>query len=843
MGDGVDASQEEVHIVGLARAQGRRQLAADKVCEGRRGEIRVIAHRVELGVGLDVFGELNCVSGLSRVRHERVLVERSGLVVGGLEDRHAAHGGFGRRDQGKVLACDSEKDLPVASSARGKQEGVVRHTSLRLVGIGRGSCRYRSGGAVNVEMGGGDKLQMAALLATGSVRLELSQAWETPARRATGASAWARASTRELDQNVGLEPGLGSLIDWRIAPVDPPRRSLFFLGEAGLQEISIAVQCSPKARQREARHPLQAVQPPPKLPTMPSYFTTPGAQKKRKRPEASEAPKKRLAASSKAGPKSSAAASRAPPSSRSAPAARKKPAERDESISGSDLDSDVSDVDLPDRDDSSGDSEDEAETAAEKRLRLAQQYLEKTKQEVEEQDEYAFDAEEIDRDLLAERLIEDVAETKGKVYRHLAAELDFLHADHTQFRWNSGSVTSVAVCAPYAYTTTKDGQLTKWKIQDLPKDQWPQTTKKKPKKPPAPPKRKPERLLSTKPNLRQAKDKSYQGHTGGALLTVRASQDGQFVVTGGADKRIVVHSTTDLRPLRAFTHHRDAVTGLAFRRGTNQLFSCSADRTVKVWSLDEFAYIETLFGHQDAILDVDALAGERCVSVGARDRTARYWKVPEESQLVFRGGQGGEKKAPTTTKIPKASAAHPGSLDRVAMIDDDMFVTAADNGDVALWNVNRKKAVFVVPCAHGLEDPLTPEQTSADAEPDPKQVPAPQPRAVTALRTIPYADVVLTGSWDGSVRVWRLSEDKKRLEVVGVLGEEEGLVRGVVNDIAVFERGERGKDGLCVVVATGKELRLGRWKVVKEGRCGAMVFEVPRVGKGKVNEEDVEAEE
>ncbi|KAK1833292.1 ribosomal RNA-processing protein 9 [Podospora conica] len=583
---------------------------------------------------------------------------------------------------------------------------------------------------------------------------------------------------------------------------------------------------------------------------MSSYFTTPGAQKKRKRPEASEAPKKRLAASSKAGPKSAAA--RAPPSSRSAapaaPARSKKPAERDESISGSDLDSDVSGDDLPDRDDSgstSGDSEDEAETAAEKRLRLAQQYLEKTKQEVEEQDEYAFDAEEIDRDLLAERLVEDVAETKGKVYRHLAAELDFLAADHTQFRWNSGSVTSVAVCAPYAYTTTKDGQLTKWKIQDLPKDQWPQTTKKKPKKPPAPPKRKPERLLQTKSDARKsAKDKSYQGHTGGALLTVRASQDGQFVVTGGADKRIVVHSAADLRPLRAFTHHRDAVTGLAFRRGTNQLFSCSADRTVKVWSLDEFAYIETLFGHQDAILDVDALAGERCVSVGARDRTARYWKVPEESQLVFRGGQGGEKKATPLTKIPKASAAHPGSLDRVAMIDDDMFVTAADNGDVALWNVNRKKAVFVVPCAHGLEDPLTPEQTSADADPDPKQVPAPQPRAVTALRTIPYADVVLTGSWDGCVRVWKLSEDKKRLEVVGVLGGGEGLVRGVVNDIAVFERGERGRDGLCVVVATGKELRLGRWKVIKEGRCGAMVFEVPRVGKGKVaGGEDEEMEE
>ena len=34
--------------------------------------------------------------------------------------------------------------------------------------------------------------------------------------------------------------------------------------------------------------------------------------------------------------------------------------------------------------------------------------------------------------------------------------------------------------------------------------------------------------------------------------------------------------------------------GLAFRKGTNQLFSASMDRSVKVWNLDEMTYIETL---------------------------------------------------------------------------------------------------------------------------------------------------------------------------------------------------------------------------------------------------------
>jgi ribosomal RNA-processing protein 9 len=587
--------------------------------------------------------------------------------------------------------------------------------------------------------------------------------------------------------------------------------------------------------------------------TMSSFFTAPGAQKKRKRPAATEAPKKRLA-TTKAPSKP---ASRGPAKLAALP--KKKAIERDESISGSDLESDESGDDVRDRSGSeagSDESDNEGETAAEKRLRLAQRYLEKTRKEVELEDEYAFDAEEIDRDLLAERLQEDVAESKGKVYRRLAAELNFEGASHTQFRWNSGSVTSVAVCPPYAYTTTKDGYLTKWKLQDLPKNQWPQTTRRKPKKPPAPPKRRPERICFAKANPSKTKDKTYQGHTG-APITVKASQDGKYVVTGGVDRRLVVYNAADLKPIRAFTQHRDAVTGLAFRRGTNQLFSCSKDRTVKVWSLDELAYVETLFGHQDEILDIDALAQERCVSVGARDRTARYWKVPEESQLVFRGG-GGEGGSSKKHKLPlnvdPASAAHEGSMDRVAMIDDEIFVTGSDNGDLALWSIQRKKALHVVPRAHGIEPPLKPSEASADEVPDPKIVPAPQPRGITALRTIPYSDLILTGSWDGCIRVWRLSEDKRKLEVVGVLGgasprtittsgihsEETGeqeqnrdLVRGIVNDIAMFERGERGRDGLCVVAVTGKEMRLGRWKSLKEGRCGAVIFEVPKVASKK----------
>ncbi|KAL7625453.1 pre-rRNA processing protein [Parahypoxylon ruwenzoriense] len=575
---------------------------------------------------------------------------------------------------------------------------------------------------------------------------------------------------------------------------------------------------------------------------MSSFFTVPGAQKKRKRAPATDSLKSTLRTPSKP-----------------APTPRKR-VERDESISGSESESGdaIDDHEAPE---SGADSENEGETAAEKRLRLAERYLENVRQEV---DETGFDAEEIDRDIIAERLQEDVAEAKGKVYRTIASDLAVDRASHTLFRCDTHSTTSVAICAPYVYTVSKDRCLVKWKLQELPANQYPQTTKKKPKKPPAPPRRRPTKVAIVKGNQKKAKDKNYQGHIAD-ILCVAASQDGKFVVTGGADKRLIVYDAKSLKPLRVFTHHRDAVTGLAFRRGTNQLYSASKDRTVKIWSLDELAYVETLFGHQDEVVDIDALAQERCVSVGARDRTARLWKVVEETQLVFRGGAIDRKQKPD---VDPRSLAHEGSMDRVAMIDDELFVTGSDNGALALWSIQKKKPLFVLPQAHGLETPLLPTQASAEEIPDPKVVPPTQPRWITALRTLPYSDLILSGSWDGHVRVWRLSEDKKKIESAGVLGspstavdhvpngacmddsDDEGpangvngfgtspsswLIKGIINDISVFERGERGKDGLCVVIGVGKEHRLGRWKKIKGGKNGAVVFEVSRTKKSLEN--------
>lgn len=128
---------------------------------------------------------------------------------------------------------------------------------------------------------------------------------------------------------------------------------------------------------------------------MSSFFTVPGSQqRKRKRVDAagkSRPAKRRDTSGQKTGPKKQ-------PSRRT---------QRDESISSSESDGEDGPrrADALEDDDGSIASEHEGETAAERRLRLAERYLDNIREEV---DEAGFDAEEIDRDVIAERLKEDV---------------------------------------------------------------------------------------------------------------------------------------------------------------------------------------------------------------------------------------------------------------------------------------------------------------------------------------------------------------------------------------------------------------------------------------------------
>nr|VWP00621.1 MRP-like transporter [Ganoderma boninense] len=517
--------------------------------------------------------------------------------------------------------------------------------------------------------------------------------------------------------------------------------------------------------------------------------------------------------------------------------ASKKRTAADEELSDDAQDEDdqegIDDMDLraPDVDPDACESgeEDEDETPAQKRLRLAKLYLDGVKQGLSLA-EGEFDAAEIDRELISARLKQDVLEHSGKVHLYVADSFDLSQPPSLRTkRAHRFAVTSAVASQDgrWLFTSGKEGSIIKWDLH---------TGKQ----------------VHTYHKARADKVKGKSRDTGEVIghtdevWALAVSPDGKYLASGGKDRRVGVWDVEKNEWVKGFGGHRDCIST------PTQLYSGSYDRTLKLFDLAIMGYVETLFGHQAPILSIDALRGETAVSVGGRDKTVRYWKVPEESQLVFRGGggstwhddldgmdeeggEGGVKKKADKTVDDTSEKFVEGSIECVAMIDETTFVSGGDSGSISLWSTQRKKPVFTQALAHGMD------LSQVEAE-DIKVVR--KPRWITALGSLRYSDLFVSGSWDGEIRVWKLDPKLKSFSLVESLP-----ALGVVNSLQflsppktffasatwaspdgetepVEKHAKAGTSSVLLIAGIGQEMRSGRW-ICKKGEGfvnGSLVF-------------------
>lgn len=427
-----------------------------------------------------------------------------------------------------------------------------------------------------------------------------------------------------------------------------------------------------------------------------------------------------------------------------APVKRRQPAE-DSDIDSDDVGSvggDEVNVDVPEAS-SSEDSTPDNETAEERRLRLARAYLRHIGVSEDAADASGSDSED---DRANEMLRADAMKSAGKAVTYIADSFAerISKATISKGKGHALPPTCVAMAAEgeTAVSGGKDSRIIVWDV----------ATGKK--------------TFTFKPTVEKRHKRNpslADGHIGN-VLTVAMSDDAALAVSGGQDGLIRVWDTRAGKLVESLRGHRGPVHGLAFRENSRQLFSASKDRTVKIWDMNDMAYVETLFGHGAEVNSIDSLAQERALSCG-RDGTLRLYKVVEGSQLVFR-------RALTV------------SIDVVAMLSEQRFVSGGDDGAVCLWQQSKKKPTAVIEKAHGAG--LGCESWIS---------------SVAAFRN---TDLVMSGAGDGNLRFWKC-EDVPKLVSAGRLD----LGPGFVNGIATATR-----HGV-MAVAIGTEHRLGRW-----GRVG-----------------------
>ncbi|XP_073916573.1 U3 small nucleolar RNA-interacting protein 2 isoform X1 [Castor canadensis] len=422
------------------------------------------------------------------------------------------------------------------------------------------------------------------------------------------------------------------------------------------------------------------------------------------------------------------------------------------------------------------------ETVQEKKLRLAKLYLEQLRQQEEEKAE----AREFEEDQVAGRLKEDVLEQRGRLQKSVAKEIQApAPTDIRVLRGHQLSITCLVITPDdlAIFSAAKDCTIIKWSVESG-------------------------RKLHVIPRAKKGAEGQPPGHSS-HILCMAISSDGKYLVrlgwpwgqwevwvcgmclwpsslspqaSGDCSKLILIWEAQSCRHLYTFTGHRDAVSGLAFRRGTHQLYSTSHDRSVKVWNVEENSYVETLFGHQDAVAALDALSRECCVTAGGRDGTVRVWKIPEESQLVFYG--------------------HQGSIDCIHLINEEHMVSGADDGSVALWGLSKKRPLALQREAHGVQ-----------GEPGLEQ-----PFWVSSVAALLNTDLVATGSHNSCVRLWQCGEGFRRLDPLCDIP-----LMGFINSLKFSSAGD------FLVAGVGQEHRLGRWWRIKEARNSVCIIPLRRV--------------
>ena len=362
--------------------------------------------------------------------------------------------------------------------------------------------------------------------------------------------------------------------------------------------------------------------------------------------------------------------------------------------------------------------------------------------------------------LWADRLKQDILDQAGKLQKDVAKDyLPPRPEDVQTLKGHQLSITCVVISPDdkHIFSGSKDCSIIKWCTESGKK-------------------------IKIIPGGRKGTEKKHKGHTG-HVMCLAISSDGKYLASGDTVKLIHVWNPDTCEFLRTFTGHRDTVSGLVFRKGSHQLFSASHDRTVKIWNVDEMAYVETLFGHEDHIAGIDSLTRERAVTCGSRDRSVRIWKVIEESQLVFHG--------------------HKGSVDCVSLINEQHFVSGADDNSLAVWGVMKKKPMVCVANAHHGTD---------DANPIMKRE-----NWVVAVASLHHTDLIASGSKDGHIRFWQCGKDFKSLTSLFSLP-----LNGFVNSLRF------SSDGSFLVAGLGQEHRLGRWWQMKHAKNNVSIIRLRR---------------
>jgi ribosomal RNA-processing protein 9 len=91
------------------------------------------------------------------------------------------------------------------------------------------------------------------------------------------------------------------------------------------------------------------------------------------------------------------------------------------------------------------------------------------------------------------------------------------------------------------------------------------------------------------------------------------------------------------------------------------------------------------------------------------------------------------------------------------------------------------------------------------------------PNWITCLASVPNSFYFVSGSGDGHVKIWKISETIKSFSLHASIP-----IAGFCNDLSFDKHG----DLMLFAVAIGKEMRMGRWWSLKQAKNCILLYEL-----------------
>jgi WD40 repeat protein len=190
------------------------------------------------------------------------------------------------------------------------------------------------------------------------------------------------------------------------------------------------------------------------------------------------------------------------------------------------------------------------------------------------------------------------------------------------------------------------------------------------------------------------------------------SPNGRFLASSGRDQIVRLWDTSTWNEVRDFMGHTATVHGLSFSKDGTRLASAGEDNTVRIWDVATGRELEALRKEGSGAILVAFRGDDKALVGGCSDGSVKVW---ETANATVRFVLKGHKSAIRTMSF---------------LGDGPVLATAGYDGEVRFWNTETGTEMGSVK-AHTREPNLS---ISRDGK------------------------TMATGSWDVSVKIWKLTE-------------------------------------------------------------------------------------